>query len=88
MDVTERYLFDQHHDHFYSTLQYDRKGYELKNIWDSWWKDNKSKYAVAPGTVAAGNSSSSMGSSKRKLEALIGNLSAEEMAELVPRALD
>ena len=43
-DVTEKYLFHQHHHHFHSTLNYVRKGCELKNVWDSWWKDNKHKY--------------------------------------------
>lgn len=42
-DVTEKYLYKQHINHFYQTLHYGRKGCELKNVWDSWWKDNKSK---------------------------------------------
>jgi len=43
-DVTEKYLYRQHIDHFYPTLHYGRKGCELKIVWDSWWKENRSKY--------------------------------------------
>lgn len=43
-DVTEHYLFNQHLNHYYSTLQYTRKGSELKEVWNNYWKDNKHKH--------------------------------------------
>ena len=45
-DVTDRYLFSQHLNYFYNSgkLPYARKGGELKNVWENWWKDNKGKY--------------------------------------------
>jgi hypothetical protein len=43
-DVTDRYLFNQHFQYFYTTLGFARRGSELKNVWDSWWKDHKKNF--------------------------------------------
>ena len=42
-EVSEKYLFQQHFQHFHAILNYARKGSELKSVWDNWWKDNKNR---------------------------------------------